>query len=78
MITGAPETRMALVLTRLHLLTLKQVASWDIEPAGTRLYQLVADNWKAIHMGIVVTGAKHRSPRWAFAEIVLSGATKES
>jgi len=29
------------VLTRLHLFALEQIAGWDVEPAGNRLYQLI-------------------------------------
>ena len=44
------------VLTWLHLFTLEQVASWDIEPAGNRLHQLVAGYREAIH--IAATGKR--------------------
>jgi len=38
-ITAAPEAHMAMVvLTRLHLLMLEQVAGGDVEPAGTRFH----------------------------------------
>jgi len=46
-----PEAYMAMVvLTRLHLLTLEQAAGRDVEPAGNRLYQLIAGNREAIHI----------------------------
>ncbi len=38
------------VLTRLHLLTVEQVASRDVKPARTRLHQLIAGNREAIHV----------------------------
>ena len=38
------------VLTRLNLLALEQVSCRDVEPAGTRFYQLIAGDWKAIHI----------------------------
>jgi hypothetical protein len=46
-----PEAHMAMViLTRLHLLTLEQVAGWDVEPAGDRLYQLLTGDRETIHI----------------------------
>src|SRR6516165_7864012 len=48
---AAPEAYMAMgVLTRLHLLTLEQVAGRDIKPARTRLHQLIAGDREAIHV----------------------------
>ena len=48
--TASPETNMAMVvLTRLHLLTLEQIASRDVEPAGSCLHQLIAGDREAIH-----------------------------
>jgi hypothetical protein len=50
-ITAAPKAHMAaVVLTRLHLLTPEQIASWHVEPAGNRLHQLIAGNREAIHI----------------------------
>src|SRR5262249_585962 len=50
-INAAPETHMAvLVLTRLHLFTLEQIAGGDVEPARNRLYQLIASDREAIHV----------------------------
>ena len=49
--TTPPETNMAMVvLTRLHLLTLEQIAGRDVEPAGSRLHQLIAGDREAIHI----------------------------
>ena len=51
MITPVPEAHMAIViLTRLNLLALEQIACRDVEPAGTCLHQLIAGNWEAIHV----------------------------
>ena len=48
---AAPEAYVAMVvLTRLHLLTLEQVAGGDVRPARTRLHQLIAGDWEAIHL----------------------------
>ena len=47
------------VLTRLHLLTLEQVASRHVEPAGNRLHQLIAVDREAIH----IAAAGCRIPR---------------
>src|SRR5262249_37513956 len=48
---SAPEAYMAMVvLTRLHLFTLEHVAGRDVEPARTRLHQLIAGDWEAIHV----------------------------
>jgi hypothetical protein len=44
------------VLTRLHLLTLEQIAGWDIEPAGNRFHQLVAGDREAIHIPAAGSG----------------------
>ena len=50
-INAAPAAHMAMVvLTRLHLFTLEQVAGRDVEPAGNRLYQLIAGDREAIHV----------------------------
>ena len=58
-ITAAPETNMAMVvLTRLHLLALEQIASRDVEPAGSRLHQLIAGDRKTIY----VAAASRRIP----------------
>src|SRR5262245_35613923 len=47
----ASEAYMATgVLTRLHLLTLEQVAGRDIKPARTRLHQLIAGDREAIYL----------------------------
>src|SRR5262245_4287205 len=46
------------VLTRLHLLTLEQVAGRDVRPARTCLHQLIAGDWETIH----VAAAGHRIP----------------
>jgi hypothetical protein len=44
-----PEAHMAMViLTR--LLTLEQVAGWDVEPAGDRFYQLLTCDRETIHI----------------------------
>jgi hypothetical protein len=49
-INAAPEAHMAVVvLTRLRLLTLEQVAGRDVEPAGNRIYQLIAGDREAVH-----------------------------
>ena len=49
MIAGVSKAHMAMdVLARLHLLTLEQVAGWDIEPAGNRFHQLVAGDQEVI------------------------------
>src|SRR5262249_55214672 len=46
-----PEAYVAMVvLTRLHLFTLKQVAGRDVKPARTRLSQLIAGDREAIHV----------------------------
>ena len=46
-----PEAHMAMViLTRLDLLTLEQVACGDVEPAGNCLHQLIAGDGEAIHI----------------------------
>ena len=46
---------MALViLTGLHLLSLKQVAGGNVKPAGNRLHQLITGNRETIH--IAATG----------------------
>ena len=46
-----PEAHMTMViLTRLDLLTLEQVACWDVEPAGNCLHQLIAGDGEAIHI----------------------------
>ena len=46
-----PEAYVAMVvLTRLHLLTLEQVAGRDVKPARTRLHQLIAGDREAIHV----------------------------
>jgi hypothetical protein len=59
-INSATETHMAMVvLTWLHLFTLEQVASRDIEPAGNRFHQLVTDDWEAID----IAAAGKRIPR---------------
>src|SRR5262249_13520509 len=51
MFAAAPEAYMAmLVLTRLHLFTLKHVAGRDVKPARTRLHQLIAGDREAIHV----------------------------
>jgi hypothetical protein len=42
-----------MVLTRLHLFTLEQVAGRDIEPAGDRFHQLVAGDREAVHITAV-------------------------
>ena len=64
-ITAAPKTHMTVViLTRLHLFTLEQVAGWDVEPAGNRLYQLIAGDREAIH----VAAAGQRIPRMRRAD----------
>jgi hypothetical protein len=42
------------ILTRLDLFTLEQVACWDVEPAGNCLYQLIAGDGEAID--IAATG----------------------
>ena len=47
------------VLTRLHLFTLEQIAGRDVEPAGNRLYQLIAGDREAIH----AAAAGQRIPR---------------
>jgi hypothetical protein len=48
---AAPEAYVAMVvLTRLHLLTLEQVAGRDVKPARTRLHQLIAGDREAIHV----------------------------
>src|SRR5262245_65722622 len=58
-IAAAPEAYMAVVvLTRLHLLTLEQVAGRDVSPARTCLHQLIAGDWETIH----VAAAGHRIP----------------
>ena len=50
-ITAVSKAHMAMeVLTRLNLLTLEQVAGWDIEPAGNRFHQLVAGDREAVHI----------------------------
>ena len=50
-IAAMSKTHMAVeVLTRLHLLTLKEVAGGDIEPTGDGFHQLVAGNREAIHI----------------------------
>jgi hypothetical protein len=50
-ITAVSKAHMAMeVLTRLHLLTLEEVAGWDIEPAGKRFHQLIAGDREAIHI----------------------------
>src|SRR6266849_11082923 len=49
-VTPAAKAHMAMViLTRLDLLTLEQVACRDVEPAGNRLHQLFAGDGEAIH-----------------------------
>ena len=51
MITTTPEAYMAIVvLTRLHLFTLEQVACRDVEPTGNLLHQLIAGDREAIHL----------------------------
>ena len=46
---AASEAYVAMVvLTRLHLLTLEQVAGRDVKPARTRLHQLIAGDREAI------------------------------
>ena len=51
MATAASEAHVAIVvLTRLHLFTLEQVACRDVEPAGNRLHQLFAGDGEAIHV----------------------------
>jgi hypothetical protein len=51
MIAAAPEAYMAVVvLTRLHLLTVEQVAGRDLKPARARLHQLIAGDREAIHV----------------------------
>jgi hypothetical protein len=48
---AAPEAYMAMVvLTRLDLFTLEQVAGRDVKPARTRLHPLIAGDWEAIHV----------------------------
>jgi hypothetical protein len=50
-IATAPEAYMAMVvLTRLHLLALEQVAGRDVKPAGNSLHQLIAGDREAIHV----------------------------
>jgi len=50
-VTAAAEAHMAMViLTRLDLLMLEQVACWDVEPAGYCLHQLIAGDGEAIHI----------------------------
>jgi hypothetical protein len=50
-LTALPEAYVAMaVLTRLHLLTLEQVAGRDVKPARTRLHQLIAGDREAIHV----------------------------
>ena len=50
-ITPVPEAHMAMViLIRLNLLALEQVACRDVEPAGNCLHQLIAGNCEAIHV----------------------------
>ena len=50
-IAPMPEAHMTMViLTRLDLLTLEQVACWDVEPAGNCLHQLIAGDGEAIHI----------------------------
>ena len=51
MFAAAPEAYVAMVvLTRLHLLTLEQVAGRDVKPVRTRLHQLIAGDREAIHV----------------------------
>jgi len=50
-INAASEAHMAVVvLTRLHLFTLEQIAGRNVEPAGNGLYQLIAGDGEAIHV----------------------------
>ena len=50
-ITPAAEAHMAMmILTRLDLFTLEQVACRDVEPAGYCLHQLMAGDGEAIHI----------------------------
>ena len=59
-ITAVSKAHMAMeVLTRLNLLTLEQVAGWDIEPAGNRVHQLIAGDREAIN----IPAAGKRIPR---------------
>jgi hypothetical protein len=57
MFAAAPEAYVAmLVLTRLHLLTLEQVAGRDVKPVRTRLHQLIAGDREAIHVAAAGCG----------------------
>ena len=50
-----PEAYMAMaILTRLNLLSVKQIASGDVEPAGNCLHQLIAGDWEAIQVATTV------------------------
>ena len=50
-ITATPEAYVAIaILTRLHLLALELVSGRDVEPAVTRLHQLIASDREAIHL----------------------------
>jgi hypothetical protein len=54
---AAPEAYVAMVvLTRLHLFTLEQVAGRDVKPARTRLHQLIAGDREAIHVAAAANG----------------------
>src|SRR5262249_40897575 len=59
---AAPQAYMAkVVLTRLHLLTLEQIARRDVKPARTCLHQLIAGNREAIHVAAAAdTGMRQR------------------
>src|SRR5258708_39745142 len=51
------------VLTRLHLLTVEQVAGRDVKPARTCLHQLIAGDREAIHVaagGYRIPGMRQR------------------
>jgi hypothetical protein len=59
-ITAVSKAHMAMeVLTRLDLLTLEQIAGWDIEPTGNRVHQLIAGDREAIN----IPAAGKRIPR---------------